>query len=266
MGVHGRCYRQTALAIGAAGGLWLSLAVALLLQPAAARRSFAQAAVCLAPAQALAHEHQDGCIEGLVTGAFFAERSNGQPTFLDFGSSFTAVIWGEDRQKFTTPPESLRGRRIQVHGRISSFRGKAQIIVREPAQLAPAGSPPPVAATPTRPAVSSARAATPATEAAGAIGAATAPPPASPDAADRSDSTATPPRASVSTTAAGAGARTPAMAPPTAVAITAANVEREILAGSRSEHSPWQLVAAGAGLLAAGATGAAVYYARRASR
>ena len=57
-------------------------------------------AVCLAPTDALAHVGAQGCVEGVVTGATHAQRSNGQPTFLDFGPTFTVVIWIEDRPKF----------------------------------------------------------------------------------------------------------------------------------------------------------------------
>ncbi|MER3421341.1 MAG: hypothetical protein C4290_12835 [Chloroflexota bacterium] len=93
---------------------------------------------CLAPEQAQAHVGERTCVEGVVTGAVFAQRSTGQPTFLDLGPQFTAVIWSEDRPKFNPPPERLRGRRVRVVGRIELYRGKAQIVVHEPEQLTPA--------------------------------------------------------------------------------------------------------------------------------
>ena len=105
-------------------------------------------AACLAPAEALAHAGEQGCVEGVVTNATYAPRSNGQPTFLDFGPAFTAVIWGDDRPKFNPAPETLRGQRLRVSGRITTFREKAQIVVRDPAQLGPAGSAPPPAPAP----------------------------------------------------------------------------------------------------------------------
>lgn len=107
-----------------------------------AARGAAQPA-CLTPEQALAHVGERACVEGVVTGAVFAQRSTGQPTFLDLGPQFTAVIWIEDRPKFTPPPERLRGRRVRVSGRIEVYRGKAQIVVRDPAQLVPADTAPP---------------------------------------------------------------------------------------------------------------------------
>lgn len=61
--------------------------------------AWAQAA-CYAPSEALAHVGERGCVEGVVTNAVYAPRSNGQPTFLDFGPDFTVVIWAEDRPRF----------------------------------------------------------------------------------------------------------------------------------------------------------------------
>lgn len=99
---------------------------------------------CLAPEQAQAHVGERTCVEGVVTGAVFAQRSTGQPTFLDLGPQFTVVIWSEDRPKFNPPPERLRGRRVRVVGRIELYRGKAQIVVHEPEQLTPADAAAPV--------------------------------------------------------------------------------------------------------------------------
>jgi hypothetical protein len=139
-------------------GRLLALTAVLLLAPLQAARLAAQPA-CLTPEQAQAHVGERACVEGVVTGAVFAQRSTGQPTFLDLGPRFTAVIWIEDRPKFNPPPETLRGRRVRVSGRIETFRGKAQIVVRDPDQLVLAGaaapsaplssSPVPVSAAPT---------------------------------------------------------------------------------------------------------------------
>ncbi len=114
---------------------------------------------CHSPVDAWAHVGEQGCVEGVVTGATWARRSTGQPTFLDFGPTFVVVIWIDERPLFDPPPETWRGQRMRVSGLITSYREKAQIIVREPAQLRPAGSvapsPPPVSrvATATQPAV-----------------------------------------------------------------------------------------------------------------
>jgi hypothetical protein len=48
---------------------------------------------------------------------------------------FTALIWGEDRDKFSPPPENAySGKKICVTGTISSYRGQPQIVVKNPFQ------------------------------------------------------------------------------------------------------------------------------------
>jgi DNA/RNA endonuclease YhcR with UshA esterase domain len=41
-----------------------------------------------------------------------------------------------DRAKFGTPETSLRGKRVCVTGQIRDYRGKPEIILNEPSQLA----------------------------------------------------------------------------------------------------------------------------------
>ena len=118
----------------------------LLLAVVGLRGDSVTAQSCFAPEQAVNHVGEIACVAGTVTTATYASRSNGQPTFLDFGPNFTAVIWGDDRPLFNPPPETLRGKRVEVRGEITSFRGKAQIIVYDPSQLGAPGSttaPPP---------------------------------------------------------------------------------------------------------------------------
>jgi DNA/RNA endonuclease YhcR with UshA esterase domain len=46
------------------------------------------------------------------------------------------LIWGSDRSKFEKPPDMLySGKEICVTGMIQSYQGKAEIIVKEPAQI-----------------------------------------------------------------------------------------------------------------------------------
>jgi hypothetical protein len=91
--------------------------------------------VCSAPEEASARVGELACIEGVVTDAVWAAQSRGRPTFLDFGPHFTIVIWQGDRAKFDPPPETLRGQRVRVQGRIETYRGKPQIVVSHPAQI-----------------------------------------------------------------------------------------------------------------------------------
>jgi DNA/RNA endonuclease YhcR with UshA esterase domain len=78
---------------------------------------------------------------GKVASAKYAERSNGQPTFLNLNDPYpfqplTIVIWGSDRDKFENPPETFYSdKNLCVTGTISSHKGTPQIIVNEPSQI-----------------------------------------------------------------------------------------------------------------------------------
>ena len=63
------------------------------------------------------------------------------PTVLDFGKpfpdqAFDAVIYGRDRAKFGTRETTLQGKRVCVSGVISEDRGKPEIVLTNPQQLA----------------------------------------------------------------------------------------------------------------------------------
>ncbi len=85
---------------------------------------------------------QTGTVCGVVVSGRFATRSKGQPTFLNLDQAwpnhiFTVVIWRRDRAKFPPSPEAYyRDRRICVTGRIVEYRGRAQVILSDPAQVA----------------------------------------------------------------------------------------------------------------------------------
>ena len=73
-------------------------------------------------------------------GVSYTSNLTEQPTFLNFNKPypnqvFTATILGMDRGKFEKPPETLSGREICVTGMIQSYRGQAEIIVKEPSQI-----------------------------------------------------------------------------------------------------------------------------------
>ena len=94
----------------------------------------------LRPDQAADHIGAQATVCGTVASATFASRSRGRPTFLNLGRAypdhiFTAVVWGRDRGKFNYDLISLRGERICVTGRISSYRGKPQIEVSRSSQI-----------------------------------------------------------------------------------------------------------------------------------
>lgn len=97
-----------------------------------------------APGEAAAHAGRHARVCGRVVDAAYASGTEGRPTFLNFGRPypdpvFTALIWGEDRARFSAPPErAYLDRRICVRGRIEMHEGRPEIIVRSPAQVEPA--------------------------------------------------------------------------------------------------------------------------------
>jgi len=78
---------------------------------------------------------------GQVASARHAVMSKGQPTFLNLDEPypnqiFTVVIWGSEGDKFPEPPDKLyRGKTVCVTGKITSFQGKPQIVVKDPKQI-----------------------------------------------------------------------------------------------------------------------------------
>jgi DNA/RNA endonuclease YhcR with UshA esterase domain len=101
----------------------------------------ATAATPPSPEDTPKHVGETATVCGVVASAKYAASSRSQPTFLDFdkpypNAVFTAVIFGDDRRKFGTPELSLRRKRICVTGQIRDYRGKPEIIIHEPSQLA----------------------------------------------------------------------------------------------------------------------------------
>jgi micrococcal nuclease len=97
----------------------------------------------LAPEEAGRHLGETATVCGTVASARFSSRSASQPTFLNLGRPypdqvFTIVIFGRDRGKFGTPESSLLRKRVCASGTITQYRGRAEMVVSEPAQLAPA--------------------------------------------------------------------------------------------------------------------------------
>ena len=77
---------------------------------------------------------------GKVVSARYASRSKGQPTFLNLDEPypneiFTIVIWGENRPKFGTPESKYTDAKVCVTGKISSHRGKPEVVATEPDQI-----------------------------------------------------------------------------------------------------------------------------------
>ena len=95
----------------------------------------------ISPTEASKYVGKPTIVCGQVASATFAARSRGRPTFLNLdrpypNQVFTALIWGKNRDKFSSPPEkAYSGKKICVTGTVSSYRGEAQIAVTNPSQI-----------------------------------------------------------------------------------------------------------------------------------
>ena len=92
--------------------------------------------------QAAEHVGKTVTVCGPVAGASYFEHLRGAPTFINFDrrhpdQSFTVVIWGLNARSFERPPHRMygAGKEICVTGRIETYKGKPQIVVRDPAQI-----------------------------------------------------------------------------------------------------------------------------------
>ena len=106
--------------------------------------AFSASAVSIAPGDAMANVGRNATVCGLVASANYAVGTRANPTFLTVANSdqsspdraLTAVIFGHDRAKFGTPETTLQGRRVCVTGHISFFRGRPEMILSTPRQVA----------------------------------------------------------------------------------------------------------------------------------
>ena len=95
----------------------------------------------ISPAEAAKYVGKNATVCGQVASANFSARSRRRPTFLNLDRPypnhiFTALIWGDDRAKFSTPPETAySGKKICVTGMVSIYQGKPEIVVRNPSQI-----------------------------------------------------------------------------------------------------------------------------------
>lgn len=91
--------------------------------------------------QAAEHVGEVKTVCGVVSATRYLDDSNKRPTFLNFGApfpnhSFTAVIMGVNRDKFTSPPEiTYKGKRVCVTGLIRVSHSKPEIEIRDPSEI-----------------------------------------------------------------------------------------------------------------------------------
>ncbi|HVA00923.1 MAG TPA: hypothetical protein VMV34_04615 [Terriglobia bacterium] len=91
---------------------------------------------CVAFDRAGHHTGENTCVSGRVLRVFTARSGS---TFLDFCKDyrqcpFTSVIFAGDRSQFGNVA-SLEGKRVQITGEITTYNGRAEIIIHEPRQI-----------------------------------------------------------------------------------------------------------------------------------
>ena len=79
-------------------------------------------------------------VEGYIVSTFYANASEGKPTFLNFNDPrqgfLSAVIWEEDRHNFPPDPEAYYlHKTVRIEGLIELYRADPQITLHDPSQI-----------------------------------------------------------------------------------------------------------------------------------
>ena len=112
----------------------LILSFALLL---AALNTFAQTKITAKDAAKHLNENVMVCDQ--VFGGKYLDGAS--LTLIDVGGShpnelLTLIIKGDDRKKFTAPPEeAFKGKKVCITGQIIDYKGKPEIVITDPAQI-----------------------------------------------------------------------------------------------------------------------------------
>jgi hypothetical protein len=90
-------------------------------------------------AQAYSHVGETATVCGTVTGVHQAANSKGKPTFINFdkpypSQDFTVTIWDGDRPAFGNLAK-YAGQQLCAHGLIAEYRGKPEMVVKDPGAL-----------------------------------------------------------------------------------------------------------------------------------
>jgi hypothetical protein len=94
----------------------------------------------LSAAEAKNHVGERATVCGKIVSTRYANRSKGQPTFLNLDKPypnqiFTIVIWGSDRSKFGDPEAKYSDKNVCVTGKITSYRDIPEIAANDPSQI-----------------------------------------------------------------------------------------------------------------------------------
>jgi DNA/RNA endonuclease YhcR with UshA esterase domain len=90
--------------------------------------------------EAKSHVGEKTTVCGNVVSIRYADKSKGQPTFLNLDEPypkqiFTILIWGSDRSKFGDPENKYRDKRVCVTGTITNYRGIPEITASDPTKI-----------------------------------------------------------------------------------------------------------------------------------
>jgi hypothetical protein len=94
----------------------------------------------LAAKDAKDHVGEVATVCGTVASARYADRTKGQPTFLNLDEPyphqiFTILIWGTDRAKFGTPEMKYRDKRVCATGLIKNYRDVSEMAISDPTAI-----------------------------------------------------------------------------------------------------------------------------------
>jgi hypothetical protein len=94
----------------------------------------------ISAAEAKNHVGERTTVCGEVASTRYAERTRGNPTFINLDKPypnqiFTVLIWGTDRPKFGDPEEIYRNKHICITGKISDYKGVPEVVAYEPPQI-----------------------------------------------------------------------------------------------------------------------------------
>lgn len=86
----------------------------------------------ITPEEAAEHYGEDVIVEGVIINSY----DYGRACFLDFESSFTAVIFSTEYAKFPLYPDDYYyGEKVRVSGTVNEYKGKPEIILKSSAQI-----------------------------------------------------------------------------------------------------------------------------------
>jgi hypothetical protein len=94
----------------------------------------------LSAAEAKNHVGEKATVCGKIVSARYANRSKGQPTFLNLDKPypnqiFTIVIWGSDRPKFGDPEAKYSDKNVCVTGVIKNYRDVPEVVAEQPSHI-----------------------------------------------------------------------------------------------------------------------------------